>query len=397
MTRRLAKMGDKTAYGQIISATSTMFDHDKALVLSGDKAWCNNCKGSFPIFASHTGWIEDRMVVGDGDLVGCRCDNNRVFATSDYFGESNVTKRAPSAEPVQRAQNAKKHSPLPKVAPPPQPLILPEEIYTTIQKMDDYAADDMLCGDLTEEQLKKVHHLYKISSQIDPYTGLLTKPLDEKEYYKSVDYPPNFVTLEESARILFDEFRGLSDMFSFYGEYQDITRKIITHMQNNTGRVFKDPLLDKALKEQIINDKSEDSTLLKIKEVLAKKVDFKHGFFPKEFLESFEININGGTVLPKFTTFKDYFNGLVISVHDTAATSITLTSLNVENDSFCAIIHYRVQDHFGLDNEDIKHRIYHEAPIFRMWFLLQRWEKFSFRPFITEMSATVEVTGKCNA
>lgn len=38
MTRRLAKMGDKTAYGHIISATSTMFDHDKALVLSGDKA-----------------------------------------------------------------------------------------------------------------------------------------------------------------------------------------------------------------------------------------------------------------------------------------------------------------------------------------------------------------------
>ncbi|MEG3134529.1 DUF3289 family protein [Rouxiella sp. T17] len=336
------------------------------------------------------------MVVGDGDLVGCRCDNNRVFATSDYFGESNVTKRAPSAEPVQRAQNAKKHSPLPKVTLPPQPLILPEEIYTTIQKMDDYAADDMLCGDLTEEQLKKVHHLYKISSQIDPFTGLLTKPLDEKEFYKSVDYPPNFVTLEESAKILFDEFRGLSDMFSFYGEYQDITRKIITHMQNNTGRVFKDPLLDKALKEQIINDKSIKSTLLKIIDILSEKTDFDNGYFPLVFDGEFEKLINSKSILPKFTSFKDYFNGLVISVHDTAATSITLTSLQVEEDNFQATIHYRIQDHFGLDLKDIEHWIYHEVPIFRIWFLLQRWEKFKFKPFITEMNATIDVTGKRN-
>ena len=44
MTRRLAKMGDKTTQGYIISASSSIFDEMKALVRTGDKAWSMRVK-----------------------------------------------------------------------------------------------------------------------------------------------------------------------------------------------------------------------------------------------------------------------------------------------------------------------------------------------------------------
>lgn len=33
---------------------------------------------------------------------------------------------------------------------------------------------------------------------------------------------------------------------------------------------------------------------------------------------------------------------------------------------------------------------------FRIWFMLQRYNLFSFRPFMTNMEATVEITGERN-
>jgi len=42
-----------------------------------------------------------------------------------------------------------------------------------------------------------------------------------------------------------------------------------------------------------------------------------------------------------------------ITVHDTWATHITLKSLHINNDRYQAVVHYKVQDHFGLDVDDI--------------------------------------------
>jgi uncharacterized protein (TIGR03034 family) len=86
----------------------------------------------------------------------------------------------------------------------------------------------------------------------------------------------------------------------------------------------------------------------------------------------------------------------VITVHDTWATHITLESLEVTGESFRAKVHYRIQDHFGLDDDDVLDPLYREFRIFRLWFTLQRWDECGYRPFITEMSATVEITGGRN-
>ncbi|CAM3499240.1 PAAR domain-containing protein [Rouxiella silvae] len=394
MTRRLAKLGDKTTHGQINSASSTIFDQQKALVLSGDKAWCGRCKDSYEIIGTYTGWFEDVMLVGEGDYVSCRCTDNQVYASSDYFGESDNT--APSlpysmAEP-EVLHYAQAHKPTKLLFPvlndtPLEPLLLPARIYETINKMDDYAADDMHYGDLTEAALKIRYGLTNVSVNIDPFNGIKKT----HRFAGDVDPRVEVISLEQSAAELFDQFRDLSDAYSWQGEYQGLIRKMITHMQHGEGAPFQDPLLDKAMKERILNDKSAESSLLRIKKILAASIDYENGYFPLKYKNVFQHEINERTILPKFDKYTDRINGLGISVHDTWATHITLSSLQIEGDNFSAEVHFHIQDHFGLDDKDVLHPAYRQFRIFRIWFALQRWENFYFKPFITDINIAVRI------
>lgn len=120
--RTLAKLGNKTRYGHIVSASSTIFDEDhNPLVRAGDKAWCDVCKGAFEINATYTGFLEAGLIAGDGDLVLCHCKDNFVIAISGFTGERHpgMMSAKPAAfgiapeqqtqqEPKQYAQTAKK-------------------------------------------------------------------------------------------------------------------------------------------------------------------------------------------------------------------------------------------------------------------------------------------------
>lgn len=98
-------------------------------------------------------------------------------------------------------------------------------------------------------------------------------------------------------------------------------------------------------------------------------------------------------ILPKFNRWLNRTNGLVISVHDTWSTYIILESLIIYNNSWKARIRYRIQDHFGLDDNDITHSLYKYFRIFRLWFSLQRWNDYGYKPFITEIDAIIEING----
>lgn len=287
----------------------------------------------------------------------------------------------------------------------PDALELPLRIYETRRQMDDYQAKDMKCGDLDAQTLRGLFgiELETVSTKVNPVTlQLLTTPMAQFPY--AVPRAPKAMPLvakDEAASLMFDEFRALAKVFSFHGPYKGVIDELITHMQGNSGEPFRSPLLDQALKEQILNDRSEQSSLLGIKKALRDVIDFENGFIPldkktKLFDENGNFAELSKTILPKFDRWIDRTNGLVVSVHDTWATHITLESLEVTGSRYLARVHYRVQDHFGLDNADILHPIYRHARIFRLWFVLQRWDKFGYKPFITEMNATVELTGGMN-
>lgn len=99
------------------------------------------------------------------------------------------------------------------------------------------------------------------------------------------------------------------------------------------------------------------------------------------------------SVLPKFARREDNFNGLGITAHDIYAIKINLLSLEVAGGSWKAKVSYQAQDHFGLDDEDILKTKFRQFKFFRLWFVLQRYVNFGYKPYFTNMDATIEIKG----
>lgn len=136
-------------------------------------------------------------------------------------------------------------------------LQFPCTIFTTRKTMDDYSADDMRCGDLTEAQLKSQYRLDYISDRVDPWTLTLRSSLDRPQslFCCNLRGQGRTISRQQCAEMLFDEFRSLSRKFSLSGPYSHLIEKMITHMQNNSGKTFRNMALDQALKEHIIRYK----------------------------------------------------------------------------------------------------------------------------------------------
>ncbi|MBP2169674.1 uncharacterized protein (TIGR03034 family) [Erwinia toletana] len=96
-------------------------------------------------------------------------------------------------------------------------------------------------------------------------------------------------------------------------------------------------------------------------------------------------------ILHKFNRWHDRFNGLSMSVHDVYATHFTIKLPRVAGDNYAASIHFKGQDHFGLDPQDILNLRFHHISMFRIWFILQRWEEFGYKAFMTNMEAVVDI------
>lgn len=275
--------------------------------------------------------------------------------------------------------------------------VFPTLIFKTQKTMDDYGAPDMRYGDLSARYLKSNLHLLDISSRINPYTLQEISPLNHS---LSMNYRTRhegrLVTLQECAAILFDEFRLLSGTFSIYGNYQHLIKEMITHMQTGNGMPFYNTILNNALREQILTDKSAvNSSRLLLKQAFQQNIDWSTQSYPAERAGELSKAISFSK-LPKFDRFKDSFNGMGITVHDTWATHITVKSLYIDETYYRAEVHYKIQDHFGLDITDISKFKFNQFRFFRIWFMLQRYERFGYKPFMTNMEATVEISGERN-
>ncbi|MGF9657925.1 YPO3983 family protein [Pantoea agglomerans] len=276
-------------------------------------------------------------------------------------------------------------------------LQFPCTIFKTQNRMDDYGAKDMRCGDLTEAHLKSQYRLDYISDRVDPWTLTRRSSMDRPQsmFCCNLRGQGEKITRQQCAAMLFDEFRDLSRLFSVYGPYSHLIEKMITHMQNGNGTPFRDVSLDQALKEHILNDKTRNSTRLWLKDVFKNRIDWENQYFPTHKKDELRTAIMKGK-LPKFDRLQDNFNGMGITVHDTWATHITIKSLNIDNDHYRAVVHYKVQDHFGLDVDDISKSKFNQFRFFRIWFMLQRYNQFEFKPFMTNVESTIEITGGRN-
>lgn len=272
-------------------------------------------------------------------------------------------------------------------------LQFPCTIFKTQKWMDDYSANDMRHGDLSEAQLKTQFNLVDVSTRANPYSLTRITPFNQPQsmFYGSRGEGEK-ISRRECAKILFDEFRHLSQTFAIYGPYKHLIGEMITHMQYGKGLPFLNLQLDAALKNQLVNDRSKNSSLLRIQSALENNIDWENKCYLADKKSDLTKTISFGK-LPKFDRFQDNFNGMGITIHDTWATDISIKSLKIDSDRYRAVVHYKVQDHFGLDNGDISKLKFSQFRFFRIWFLLQRYNQFGFKPFMTNMKATVEITG----
>lgn len=157
-------------------------------------------------------------------------------------------------------------------------LEFPCIIFQTKNRMDDYNAKDMRCGDLSEAQLKTHYGLDYISDQVDPWTLNRRSAFDNPRSKFCCNMRPagEKMTHQQCIAILFDEFRQLSREFALYGPYRHLIEKMITHMQNGNGTPFRDIALDMALKKHIVNDSSQDnSTRILLARTFKEKIDWE--------------------------------------------------------------------------------------------------------------------------
>ena len=111
MARALACLGDKTTYGEIITATATWYEGSKAIARTGDLATCSKCKGHFQLLASAHDWAEGgKAYVATGDRVLCECPDHYVYGsaaqwTSAETGSLTSRNTSKTSVPAQQAND----------------------------------------------------------------------------------------------------------------------------------------------------------------------------------------------------------------------------------------------------------------------------------------------------
>jgi len=114
--RALVCFGDKTTYGEVISATATWFEGNKAIAQTGDLALCSKCKGTFPIYGTASDWSEQQPYVATGDRVLCGCPDHVVYGSATQY--TTVASNSMPASTQSRSVNAPAPSPAGGAMPP---------------------------------------------------------------------------------------------------------------------------------------------------------------------------------------------------------------------------------------------------------------------------------------
>ncbi|AFN35394.1 hypothetical protein KUI_0299 [Taylorella equigenitalis ATCC 35865] len=268
------------------------------------------------------------------------------------------------------------------------------EIFKSVNLFNDYSSPDMKCGDLNLETLLSKFKIINPSQLLNPYTGQLFQ-LDPNPITGFKYKPRKKLNTQLITEMLFDEFRhfvGYYSMFGLGGPSTRVIYKLIDRFQQNSSAPFNHPDLDRIYKSRIYKDAgvgiSKDGylSITHIEEILNNNSDKS-----KSQLVEMLHELIAGKKLPKFNSFWDYFNGTIISIHDIHATRIVIKHLDINKNGYDGVIGFYAQDHFGLDDNDVLKIPQNYIQPFGIWFLLQRYEKFAFKPFLFNMQSEIKI------
>lgn len=268
-----------------------------------------------------------------------------------------------------------------------------EILFQTKNRFNDASTDDMRHSDLSALELQSLG-LNDVSTIVDPYRMTFK---DNISYPFITGHSPKDdqrITPDECASILFDEMRELSGLFAS-GQYKNLIGEMINHFQHGDGRPFGyNALLNRAFSDLLRAKQYGNTTPSVIRDVINKYVsDRRKQVGSQNFIWDVRTGILNAT-LPKFNDFEDRFNGMGITIHDIYFQRIVMLNFRRYQIGWEADILFEAQDHFGLGREDITKKLYQSFRFFRIWFVLQRYNCFSFKPFVTNFKASVKLTGR---
>lgn len=276
--------------------------------------------------------------------------------------------------------------------------VFPATVFTTQRRFNDFSSDDMRYGDISEDRLKREFGLVNISNVVDPYTLTRLTTFDNPQSrfagaYGSIHHAAK-LSVQQCAQLLFEEMQATSLPYSFIGPYKHLINQMLRNFQLSCGSAFSDPLLNTAYRDKLHSDYAAKKTTSIMQETIGLFIDYTSKGFPHERLD----NLNSAiklSVLPKFDSLiLDKINGMGITIHDVHATKIEILRLDVNDYGWKASVRFTAQDHFGLDVSDIRKQKFNQFQFFKIWFVLQRFDRFSFRPFLTNMEAVIDIEGK---
>ncbi|WP_341509581.1 DUF3289 family protein (plasmid) [Photobacterium damselae subsp. damselae] len=240
-------------------------------------------------------------------------------------------------------------------------LALPVEIFHTKRGMDADQADDLQSGDLSKEDILNINPSFNVND------------------------------FNKSANAMFRYFKDTARLLVINSEYEPLILDLISHMEGNTGSKYELPALTKAMSNhRTTKEFSRDISVLISEELKAGKG--KLDLLSPKIIQT---KLMANSILPKFNSWEDVINGLGLSVHDVYSVQVILKQISIEGEQFKATLQYKIQDHFGLDIPDVGNsKIFHTLSFFRTWFILQRYNKMGYKPFITEMNFNLYIEGK---
>ncbi|WP_236800102.1 DUF3289 family protein [Aliivibrio fischeri] len=259
-------------------------------------------------------------------------------------------------------------------------------VFETKKKMDDFDAPDMTYGDESR-------------STIESY-GLMQPFKNEMRYSPSMGY--DVVSEDQFVLPASEHFKRMRSLgndvvlwrgFSTKGETKGVFFEMVDKFERNEGGYYSNQLLTNALKEHETTSKFHSALISCLGENL------KNGTLPNDILRvsSQYMMSEKGARLPKFNSgldSDDLTNGGVLSVHDIWSMRVYVEQLEYKGSQVRGVLKYEIQDHFGLDTNDIHHPVlfdgklnkpYEQIEGFRSWYLLQHYNEYSYKPFITKM------------
>ena len=277
-------------------------------------------------------------------------------------------------------------------------FLLPINLFTTRRRFNDFNSDDMHFGDISESRLKNEFGLVNISNRVDPYSLTRLTTFDNPQSMFAGNYASirrgEKISIHQCAQLLFEEMQVISLPYSFIGPYRHLINKMLKHFQFSRGSDFSDHTLNSAYRDKILSNYATNQTRSVLHNNLSLYIDYDNKVFPDNKSEDLRSSLLD-SVLPKFNSLlTDKINGMGVTVHDIYATKIDILRLDINNYGWKASVRFTGQDHFGLDITDIKKKKFNQFRFFKIWFILQRLDKFGFRPFMTNMEAVINIEGK---